>query len=355
MWLRGAALTGGMVCAFVVSTPVTAAPPRQITVVGGLAERTFEARTAAGKATGKLEVLVRNDSSHYARPTVRLLSPYPGSEASGRAAVLAPGKIERVAVSLTGRSVEELNGRLILGLSGASPVRQQALPVAATAPKAAAAPTAPAVEPEEVTVHLTRLCPLGGLPLGHLWCGSARTPTVYVSAAAYQAIQSAPSRFASSSTGGTARIRLSTSGATADKDAKAGTVPVRVYVRSDSHGEYTASYVLDEGAKQGGQLKIKVEAQVWWLYPLIVLVIGAMLGYLVRWFTGTYRDRHVLEARLKEARNMYEEGLKARSQGMYPLQRWFGGFSEKVPAIPKGNKQHDQSGFASAWTQAREA
>ena len=347
----------GVLCAFLVIAPGAIGAPRRITVVGGLGSRTFETATAAGKATGKLEILVRNDSTHYARPTARLLSPYPSSEAIGSAAVLAPGHIERVKVTLTGRSAPELIGRLALGLSGASPVRQQAVPVAPAEAEPQTTPKLPAIEPEEVTLHLTLLCPLGGLPLGHLWCGSARTPTVYLSAAAYRALKGGETRVASSSSGGMARITLSRSGAGGGSDPRDGLIPVRVYVRDDGHGEYTTAFILDESAKQGGQLKVKVEVQVWWFYPLFVLLGGAFLGYVVRWFGGTYRDRDVLKARLEEARSRYELGLDGHSLGMYPLRRWFRGFADSVPTIPrrKAGPSGDLSGFAKAWQQTQEA
>lgn len=136
-----------------------------------------------------------------------------------------------------------------------------------------------------------------------------------------------------------------------------GLSPATVTVKVDSHGAYSTTFVLDPKAKQDGTLKVKVNVQVWWLWPLLILIIGAVFGYLTRWLMGSYRDRRILAARLVEARNSYSDRIAQRSPGIYPLNTWLGDFSDPIPGIPRPSDcgSDDLSGFAAACCEVHQA
>jgi hypothetical protein len=351
MRVRGAFVSTALTAILVASAPAALAGPRHVTIVGGQTARTISTSTAGGRTTGSLVVLVRNDSLHYARPTAQFIPAAPADTAvlTTKAKPLAPGRVESISLTFTALSSSAMNGNVAIGLSGRRPIREQTIQVTPEAPA-----SGPAVEPAEVTLHLTRLCPG---KLGHLLCGSSPAPTIAVSASALAALGSGSKRLAASGGGGRATITLVPTKAASGTRTPDGLVPVKVYVRDDSHGEYNTTFTLDPEAKQDGAIKVKVEVQIWWLYPLLVLLGGAFLGYLVRWLGGSHRDRDVLKGRLEAARNLYSEELPGRSPGVYPLEHWFGQFSQEVPAIPRRREydSDDLSGFAEAWKQVQQA
>jgi hypothetical protein len=360
MRVRGACVSAVIAIIFALSAATALARQRQATIIGGRGARTISTSPAHGEMTGTLEVLVRNDSHHYARPTAQFIPatalPYTFRKS---AQLLRPGQVEPVMLTFKASSAEAMKGTVAIGLSGRRTVREQTIQVA---PEATA--SAPAVEPAEVTLHLTRLCLLGHLsifghlfPFSHLLCGSSRTPTIAVSASALKGLGNGSKRLAASDTGGRATITLVPVAPSSTTRLPNGLVPVKVYVRDDSHGEYVTTFTLDPEAKQDGAIKVKVEVQVWWIYPLLVLLIGALLGYLIRWFGGSYRERELLKRRLEKVRNDYEEELPGRSPGIYPLRRWFGQFNTAVPTIPR-RREYDSpelSGFAKCWQSAQQA
>lgn len=164
------------------------------------------------------------------------------------------------------------------------------------------------------------------------------------------------SRLAGASNGGSATVTLSPA-SPGSRQLPPGLRPVRVTVSANSHGAYTTTFVLDPEAKQDGALKVKVEVQVWWLWPLLVLLVGAAAGYLTRWLMGSYRDRNVLKARLIDSRHVYAEHLRGRSPGVYPLRTWFGEFDEPIPKIPlrRERDRDGQHGWVEAWFEVERA
>jgi hypothetical protein len=208
-----------------------------------------------------------------------------------------------------------------------------------------------AVEPEEVTLHVTRYCPSW---LGHFICGDSAPPTVGVAEGILSA-QAPLRRIASSSTGGTATFELKAS--SSGERLPSSLIPAIVTANADTHGTYSTTFPLEPEAKQDGTLKVNLEVQDWWPIPLGVLIIGAFLGYLTRWLMGSYRDRRLLKARLLEQRNEYAQRLPSQSPGLYPLTEWFGEPSEPLPAIPQQSECDSDmlTGFASTWCEVHRA
>jgi hypothetical protein len=332
------------------AAPAAAAQIRRIAIIGGLGARTVATSTTHGLAAATVELLVRNDSLHAARPIGRFLPKSAGTDVRlvATAEVLHPGQIEPITLTFQASTSRAIAGTVVVGLSGKRATREQAV---ALAPETQA--NTPAVEPDEVTLHVTRDCPDF---LGHLICGSTPNPIIATSASTLSLPAASRRRLASTDTGGAATITLS---AATEKGHRlpGGLLPATISAKADSHGEYSTTFVLDPEAKQDGQIKVKVDVQVWWLYPLVVLVFGAFLGYLVRWWTGPSRDRDVLKARLEEERKRYEDELADRSPSIYPLKRWFGGFSQRLPAIPRPKEFRSTtlSGFAKCWREVQEA
>jgi len=319
-------------------------------VVGGVAARTIVTSSKKGTSTGTLELLVRNDSLYSARPIAQFLpkSADTAVHFMATADVLHPGKIEQIALTFEAPSSKAFAGIVTVGLSGKRPTQEQAVPVAAE--KTASSAT---VEPEEVTLHLTRGCPDF---LGHLICGSTPNPTLAAASSTLSLPVASRRRLAATGTGGAATITLIAAKPNGHA-LPAGLSPATISAQAKSHGEYTTTFVFDPEAKQDGQIKVKVDVQVWWFYPLVVLIFGALLGYLVRWWTGPSRDRDLLKARLEEERERYGDQLADRSPAVYPLKRWFGDFSQPLPAIPRPKEFESStlSGFAKCWREVQQA
>ena len=321
-----------------------------LTVVSGGEARTVEVAGAAGAHTAQLSLLVRNESAHPVTPSARFLlaggSPPVGIKLGAQP--LRAGQIDQVLVTFELGTSTQFTGTLILGAVHERASEEVVVPVASSVPP----PSAPAVEPEEVTLQVTHGCP--GL-LGSFICASKSKIVVWVRASAFAA--GSERRRIAASGGGVATITLAP--ATAGEGGstpppKAGLERVVVRASADSHGSYSTSFVLDEAAKRDGTLKVNVNVQVWWLWPLLVLLTGAVLGYLTRWLMGTYRGRRILSAMLAEARDRYEGQIQQQcSPGLYPLRQWFGAPDAGVPQIPRRREyeRDDLSGFAKLWSQ----
>jgi len=330
-----------------LAAPALAVP--RATVIGATGTQTLKVTAPKGKFTATLVLLVRNDSFHTAKPRAGFIptavSPKVRVETS--ATVLQAGGIEPVAVRLTAAEANALNGTVTIRLAGSRFAQEQAVPVAVGEP---AAP--PAVEPEEATLHQTRGC-----WFGEFICGDSSPPVVAVSSKSASVIGKSLSRFAGASDGGSATIKLAPTKRKTPSKLPPGLNAAEVTVEANSHGTYSTTFVLDPEAKQDGQLKVKVEVQVWWFWPLLVLLMGAFAGYLTRWLMGSYRDRNVLKARLIEQRDRYANRLETRSPGVYPLRAWFGEFADAIPKVPlAGEKDAEgQCAFVEAWFEIEQA
>jgi hypothetical protein len=350
--MRARGVASGVVLAVVLMLCATAsAHIRHIDVIGGEGPRSIAISAAGKQVVGRLTVLVRNDSWQPARPTAHLIPASHSADVQLQtlAAVLLPGEVEPVSLRFAAGDKSAMTGTVTISLSGKRPTRQATIAVAPETP-----PSGSAVQPEEVTVHLTVHCPTW---FGHFLCGSSATPTVGISPAAFASLGAGSRRLTSTSTGSpdtTVQLTQTKAGAQSLPD---GLIPIKVQVAGVSHGEYTTTFVLDPDAKHDGQLKIIVDAEVWWLYPLIALLAGAVAGFVTRWVGGARRERDLLKERLVTARSQYETEIKTRSHGIYPLRSWFGPFTTAVPSIPRRREydSDDLSGFAECWKQTQEA
>ena len=335
-----------IVCAML---PAGASAAPSATVIGATGIRSLKVTTPKGKFTATLVLLVRNDSSHAAKPRASFISTIPSSKVGVKttAATLQAGGIKPVVVNLTAAEASALNGTVTIGLAGSRVTQEQAVPVAVGEPTAP-----PAVEPEEVTVHVTRGC-----WFGTFICGTSSPPVIGVSSKSAGVIGKSLSRIASASNGASATITLALAKQKNSSKLPLGLAAANVTVVADSHGAYSTTFVLDPEAKQDGQLKVKVAVQVWWFWPLLVLLVGAFAGYLTRWLMGSYRDRNVLKARLIEQRDRYAQRLENRSPGVYPLRTWFGEFTDPIPKIPLGSEKdaEGQLGFVETWFEIQQA
>ncbi len=345
-----------MVAVVCAALPVGALAARGATVIGATGTQALKVTVAKGKPiaapkekfTASLVLLVRNDSFHTAKPSAGFIPTTLSSKVGVKttAADLRAGVIEPVVVRLTAAEASALNGTVIIGLPGSRFTQEQAVPVAVE--EAAASPD---VEPEEVTLHMTRGC-----WFGNFICGVSSSPVIGVSSKSAGVIGKSLSRVASASNGGSATITLALSNEDSFKLPQ-GLVPATVTGEAHSHGAYSTTFVLDPETKQDGQLKVKLEVQVWWFWPLLVLLVGAFAGYLTRWLMGSYRDRKVLKARLIEQRDQYAHRLESRSPGVYPLRTWFGEFTDPIPKIPLAREKdaEGQLGFVATWFEVEQA
>lgn len=320
-----------------------------LTVVSGGEARTVEVSGPVGAHTAQLALLVRNESAHPVTPSARFLLATGGPQVDIelRAHTLRTDEIGQVRVTFELGASTQFTGTLILGALNGAASEEVAVPVASSVPP----PSPPAVEPEEVTLQVTHGCP--GL-LGGFICASKSKVVVWVRASAFAA--GSERRRIAASDGGVATITLAPAPAGeggSKPPPNAGLERVVVRASADSHGSYSTSFVLDEAAKRDGTLKVNVNVQVWWLWPLLVLLAGAVLGYLTRWLIGTYRERRVLSAMLAEARDRYQTQKEGHSSGLYPLRQWFGALEAIAPPIPKRREYGggDLSGFAKLWSQ----
>ena len=344
MPLRGTLATGIAAMLLLVAIPSADA----VTIVGGAGARTWTVKARGSENMGELTLLVRNDSSHTARPAVRFISKSVGTKAQLESSTspVRPGRIGEVQLTLSASATTDLTGTLAIALG--SP-KEVAVPVA---PKPAT-PAQVAVQPEEVSVHITRDCPSF---LGHFICGDSSAPTIGIAASILHSGTVPLKRLASSSTGGTATITLSE--AAKEKTAlPPELVPATMSVKARTHGRYSTTFALEPEAKHDGTLKVNVDVQDWWLLPFVVLILGAMCGYAARWLMGTYRDRRVLKAKLLEDRAIYKERIPSRTPGVYPLADWFGSFAEPIPAIPElaDCGSDGLSEFAATWCEVDRA
>jgi hypothetical protein len=359
MPLRTASAAALTAFALVLSAPCNAATAAQVSVVGGRHARTVKVEASGGGHIARLFLLVRNDSTHSAPLEVRFFSadgPKRNVRVNAQPQTLKPGQTKQASIRLTLTRGTDLKGTVVIGLRGRPRTRDAAIPVASKA----AASSPGAVEPAEVTLHVTRHCPQW---LDAFLCGGHGDAIVWVSGGVLSATdKSKLARLASSSSGGSAIVRLSALPKPAgnDKDLvpPAGLTLAKVTTEARGHGSYSTTFVVDKSAKQDGQLKVNVDVQDWWFWPLLVLLVGAIFGYLTRWLMGTYRDRRILMSQLKKARKSYSRRIPTRSPGIYGLDDWFGGLDDPVPGIPRRGECQDTddlSGFAVAWCNVRQA
>jgi hypothetical protein len=317
---------GGSVAILVLAAlPAAASASEGLALVGEPGVRALSVSRKGKVETGSVRLLVRNETAVVAHPHVRFIPAFSAGKPSLEYSVspIPPGKLAAITVKVSVAAGNSLIGTLALKADGGS---ETAVPVTLGE---AGSPVA--VEPGQVTVHLTRKCPSW---LGHVICGDSAPPTVAIASGVLEAAPGGRlKRIASSNTGGTATIELKHT--SINRPLPAGMSAATVVIKkADTHGGYSTIFSLMPEAKQGGSLTVNLEVQDWWLIPFLVLLFGAVCGFLVRWLMGGFRDKLVLKAQLIEQRKIYGSRLAERSKGIYPLEGWFGPFGTLLPVFP---------------------
>jgi hypothetical protein len=322
---------------------VARATPAGLIVLNGRGTRTVTVSGSEQSHMAALTLLVRNGSDRTRTAIIRYL-PSKASEsviARAHARSLKAGEVAQMQVAFTLRAAREFSGTLVLGVRGQPRRREITIAVASAAPAGSAA----AIEPEEVTLHLTSRC--FGLP--SVICGSKTSAVAWVSKSVL-ARTSLQTRLASSSNGNTAEVTLAGSESNARRSV-GSLVPAEVTARAPDYGSYSTTFLVGEEGKHDAALKVTVDVQEWWLWPFGILVLGAILGYGTRWLAGPYRDRLTLMAALADARDDYDKRRAARASGLYSLRRWFGDAETDTPPVPTRRECRGGvlTGFAKLW------
>ncbi len=349
-WSRGSKRVGAVSAALVVLIlpAVARATPAGLIVLDGRGTRTVTVSGSEHAHTATLTLLVRNGTDRRRTASIRYLPGKVGEPVVAHAATrsLNAGEVAQMRVAFNLSAAHEFSGTLVLGVKGQPRRREITVAVASAAPVAAPA----AIEPEEVTLHLTSSC----LGLPSVICGSKTSATVWVSKSVL-ASQSSQTRLASGSSGRTVEVTLA--GSKAHVPAGGSLKPAEVTAHAGGHGSYSTTFLVGEEGKHDATLKVIVDVQEWWLWPFGVLVLGAFLGYGTRWLMGQYRDRLVLMAVMTEARDDYDKRRMARAAGLYSLSRWFGDADADTPRIPTRRecRRGSLTGFPKLWCELSRA
>ncbi len=138
--MRARGVLGSVLVAIACATlPAGASAAPGATVIGATGTQSLKVAVPKGKSTATLVLLVRNDSSHAAKPSASFISTAPSLKVAVKAtaATLQVGEIEPVVVHLTAAEASALNGTVTIGLAGSRQSRhtqEQTVPVAVEEP-----------------------------------------------------------------------------------------------------------------------------------------------------------------------------------------------------------------------------